>query len=82
MKDWSIFEFSKFLYQSFGKPNNELKDKTLSIDLSEFKLKDFPPIENIRAEFIHLQTDAITQNVGSDKFEIKESRLFRAKQKF
>ena len=72
MKDWSIFEFSKFLYQSFGKPNNELKDNTLSRDLSEFKLKDFPPIENIRAEFIHLQTDAITQNVGATNLKSKK----------
>lgn len=62
MKDWSVFEFSKFLYQSFGRPNDELKDDELPKELSKFKLKDFPPIEKIRVEFVNLQTEAITNN--------------------
>lgn len=67
MKGWSIFEFSKFLYQSFGRPNDELKDEELPKELSEFKLKDFPPIEKIRVEFVNLHTDAIANNPVSTK---------------
>lgn len=65
MKGWTIFEFSKFLYQSFGRPNDELKDEELPKELSEFKLKDFPPIEKIRVEFVNLHTDAIANNQSS-----------------
>ncbi|MDT8338602.1 MAG: DUF3883 domain-containing protein, partial [Sulfurimonas sp.] len=57
--------FSKFLYQSFGRPNDELKDEELPKELSEFKLKDFPPIEKIRVEFVNLHTDAIANNQSS-----------------
>lgn len=59
MRKWSVFEFSKFLYMSFGKPNNELKDEKLTKELSGFKLKDFPPIEKVKVQFIELQTEEI-----------------------
>jgi len=71
MKDWSVFEFSKFLYKSFGKPNDELKKDKFSKELSKFQLKDFPPIEEIRHEFIKLQTDVITK---SEKITNKNSK--------
>ena len=62
MKDWGIFEFSKFLYISFGKPNSELNDDKLSEELKDFKLKDFPAIEEIKVEFISLQTEEVHKN--------------------
>jgi uncharacterized protein DUF3883 len=57
MKDWSVFQFSKFLYHSFGRPNDELKDDKLPNELKKFKLKDFPPIEDVKFEFINLKTE-------------------------
>lgn len=54
MKHWSIYEFSKFLYHSFGRPDDELKDENLPEELKEFKLSDFPPIEKVKAEFANL----------------------------
>lgn len=68
MKHWSIFEFSKFLYESFGSPNNEINDSKLANELKGFKLKDFPPIETVKFEFIDLETDeAIDSNSNSRK---------------
>lgn len=65
MKNWSIFEFSKFLYHSFGRPNDMLKDEKLQSELSKFILKDFPPIEQVEVKFIDLHTDAIDNNQAS-----------------
>ncbi|MBZ0110388.1 MAG: hypothetical protein K8F52_17190 [Candidatus Scalindua rubra] len=62
MKSWSIFEFNKFLYKSFGKPNNDLKDDELSKELKDAKLKDFLPIENVKFEFVNLQTDGLPKS--------------------
>ena len=56
MKQWSVFEFSKFLYHSFGKPSSK-KENKLPSGLAKFKLTEFPPIEEIKAEFISLVTD-------------------------
>jgi len=56
MKEWSVFEFSKFLYHSFGKPSSKNENR-LPNELAKFKLAEFPPIEEIKAEFISLVTD-------------------------
>lgn len=57
MGQWSNFEFSKFLYHSFGKPNDQLETKNLSTGLKKYKLDDFPPIESVKFQFVDLQTD-------------------------
>ena len=57
MKAWNNFHFSKFLYRSFGRPNDELKDEKLPKELKKFKLKDFPPIETVKAEIINLKIE-------------------------
>lgn len=72
MKDWSVFEFSKFLYQSFGKPNKELKKGNLPTELVKFKLQDFPPIENVKIEFISLKTDEVSGNKKTSKKSVKK----------
>ena len=72
MKDWSVFEFSKFLYRSFGKPNKELKKDNLPTELVKFKLQDFPPIENVKIEFISLQTDEISGNKKTSNKSVKK----------
>ena len=62
MKRWNTYEFSKFLYYSFGNPNDEMKEKKLPPELNEFKLKDFPPIEEVKFEFVDLVTEKIITN--------------------
>lgn len=57
MKNWSVYEYSKFLYTSFKSPNNDLDDKKLPELLKKLKEKDFPPIEKIKAEYVDLTTE-------------------------
>jgi len=71
MKDWSIFEFSKFLYYSFGSPNDEIKEKKLPPELKDFKLKDFSPIESVKYEFVNLDTEKV---ILSNSTKEKRSR--------
>lgn len=72
MSKWSVFEFSRFLYKSFGPPDNELKKQTPK-ELLKFIQKTFPPIELVNAEFVNLQTDKFTEvnTKGSKKFQKK-----------
>lgn len=79
MKHWSIYEFSKFLYFSFGSPNNEIKDENLSPELKEFKLKDFPPIEEVKFEFVNLTTET-TPEIGNNKRPKKPRKIDYSKQ--
>lgn len=66
MKNWSNYEFAKFLYVSFKNPNDELKDEYISKELKEFKEKDFPPIEKVKIKFVDLVIEEITNktNIG------------------
>jgi len=57
MKEWSVYKFSRFLYFSFGNPNDEIKEDHISKELKDFKLKDFPPIENLQFDYVYLQTN-------------------------
>ncbi|MEI2696014.1 MAG: DUF3883 domain-containing protein [Saprospiraceae bacterium] len=57
MKSWSNYKFAKFLYTSFKKPNDEIKENKLSKELKEYKEKDFPPIEKLKIKFVDLVTD-------------------------
>lgn len=68
MKNWSVFEFGRFLYHSFGRPTDELKEGEISKELSEYKINDFPPIEKIRVEYIDLETATIT-NIGTTQYK-------------
>lgn len=59
MKNWSIYEYSKFLYFSFGNPKDEIKENDIPKELREHKLKDFPPIETLKFDFVNLKTEKI-----------------------
>ena len=67
MDEWSIYEFSKFLYESFGNPNDEIKEDNLSEELKDFRLKDFPPIESLKFEYVNLETNEIPESKGKGK---------------
>lgn len=67
MKEWSIFEFSKFLYSSFGRPNDEIKEENISKELKKFNLKDFPPIESLKFDYVELQTGELPESKEKKK---------------
>lgn len=53
MKSWSMYEFSVFLYSTFGTPWNQKEV------ISELKPYIIPPIENVVPEFIELSINDI-----------------------
>jgi len=65
MRDWSVYEFSKFLYSSFGNPNDEINDEVISEELKGSKLKDFPPIESLKIDYIDLKTNELPESSDS-----------------
>lgn len=73
MKEWSIYEFSKFLYSSFGRPNDEIKEENISKELKKFNLKDFPPIESLKFDYVELQTDELPE--PTEKKKNKETKV-------
>ncbi len=73
MKEWSIYEFSKFLYSSFGRPNDEIKEENISKELKKFNLKDFPPIESLKFDYVELQTNELPE--PTEKKKNKETKV-------
>lgn len=73
MKEWSIYEFSKFLYSSFGRPNAEIKEENISNELKNFNLKDFPPIESLKFDYVELQTYELPE--PTEKNKNKETKV-------
>lgn len=73
MKKWSVYEFSRFLYKSFGSPNDEVKEEKLPDELKEFKDKDFPPIEVVNFSYVELTTDELAEL--SDRKERKRNKI-------
>jgi hypothetical protein len=67
MKEWRVYEFSKFLYKSFGNPNDEIKEDEISKELRDFRLKDFPPIESLKFDYVDLQTNELPQPKENEK---------------
>ncbi|EQB9038283.1 DUF3883 domain-containing protein [Vibrio cholerae] len=73
MKKWSVYEFSRFLYKSFGSPNDEVKEEKLPDELKEFKGKDFPPIETVNFSYVELTTDELPER--NDRKERKGRKI-------
>ncbi len=82
MKEWSIYEFSKFLYASFKNPNDEIKEKNLSKELKNFKLKDFPPIETLKFDYVNLETEEFTKESGKKNKKGKKIDYTNRSKKF
>ncbi len=82
MNRWSIFEYSEFLYYTFGRPNNEVKDNDLSIELDGYKLKDFPPIEDINIKFVDLKTDEFPKSGGKKNKKSKKNNYSEQSKRF
>lgn len=82
MEEWSIYEFSKFLYYSFGKPNDEVKEKNIPEKLKGNKLKDFPPIESLKFDFVNLQTRELPKSKGNSKNKAKKPDYSNRSKKF
>lgn len=73
MREWSVYEFNRFLYYSFGKPNDQIKEKDIPEELKKFKLKDFPPIESIKFDFVDLQTNEFPES--NENSRNKETKI-------
>ncbi|MCD1116958.1 DUF3883 domain-containing protein [Chryseobacterium turcicum] len=73
MKEWDVYEFSKFLYKSFGNPNDEVKEHNISKELKYFRLRDFPPIESLKFDYVDLQTNELTE--PKEKRTEKETKI-------
>jgi len=56
MRNWTIYEFSKFLYFAFNSPKETAKDNDFPKELTKYKLNDFPPIETLKQTFVSLTT--------------------------
>lgn len=70
MSKWKIYEFSKFLYDSFGRPS---KKEEAPSELKEYleNKKDYPKIKEVNAEFVDLGI-----NPENIELERKETRSF------
>jgi hypothetical protein len=79
MTNWTVYEFSKFLYYSFKNPNDDIKEEDLPIELQGIKLKTFPPIENVKFDFVDLETEEIEVMTGVKKKIIKIDYSSRSK---
>jgi len=67
MSSWTIYEFSKFLYESFGRPSNE--DKAPDV-LKEYLTNSnkYPNIKDVTAGFIDVEINsAVTQTQTNNK---------------
>ncbi len=70
MSKWKIYEFSKFLYESFGRPS---KKEEAPNELKEYleNRKDYPKIKEVNAEFVNLKI-----NPENIELERKETKSF------
>ncbi|WP_218190133.1 hypothetical protein [Plesiomonas shigelloides] len=73
MKKWSAYELSRFLYKTFGSPNDEVKEEKLPNELKKFREKDFPPIETVNFSYIILTTNELAEH--QDRRERKGSKI-------
>lgn len=73
MKKWSVYELSRFLYKTFGSPNDEVKEEKLPNELKKFREKDFPPMETVNFSYIKLTTNELAEH--QDRRERKGSKI-------
>src|SRR3989344_1396742 len=68
MSKWKIYEFSKFLYDSFGRPS---KKEEVPNELKEYleNRRDYPKIKEVNAEFINLKINP--KNIGKNELANK-----------
>lgn len=63
MKNWNICEFSKFLYEKFGRPARE---KEIPEELKEHMVFKYPSLNKVKADFIDLTITEITRKQESE----------------
>lgn len=81
MKDWTTFEYNKFLYDRFGKPTGELKQKHFSPALKKHFVADLPAMEIVKPEQISLAKEKLpdTKKKNSGKQPKKQDHLAKGK---
>jgi len=58
MKNWSIYEFSKFLYEKFGRPARE---EEIPEELKEYMISKYPSLNKVKADFVDLTINEISE---------------------
>ena len=81
MRDWTTFEYNRFLYKSFNRPTGNLKSKDLSPALKGHIQADLPPMEKVKPRSIDLMTENLPEQKTKDtsKPTIKQDHLAKGK---
>lgn len=83
MKNWNIYEFSKFLYEKFGKP---VQTKNIPEKLKDYITPKYPPLNKVKADFISLniieipkKQSAETKSVSLKKIDFEQENKINKK---
>jgi len=66
MSEWTIYEFSKFLYDSFGRPSRKENAPEALKEYIESS-RDYPKIKEVNAEFVDLRINPENPEVKTGK---------------
>ena len=81
MRDWTTFEYNRFLYKSFNGPTGDLKSKDFSPALKSHLVLDLPPMEKVKPQSIDLRTENLPGQKTKDSSSptIKQDHLAKGK---
>lgn len=72
MKNWSIYEFSKFLYEKFGRPARE---EEIPEELKEYMLLKYPSLNKVKADFVDLTIVEMPEKQEKDTKSILSKKI-------
>ncbi|MCK5491172.1 MAG: DUF3883 domain-containing protein [Candidatus Pacebacteria bacterium] len=72
MKSWSVYEFSKFLYEKFGRPARE---EEIPEELKEYMVLKYPFLNKVKADFVDLTIVEIPEKQGKDTKSILSKKI-------
>lgn len=72
MKSWSVYEFSKFLYEKFGRPARE---EEIPEELKEYMVLKYPFLNKVKADFVNLTIVEIPEKQGKDTKSILSKKI-------
>ncbi len=67
MREWTTFEFGRFLYMTFNTPNVDVNENDISKGLKGQNMKDLPPIESVRPKEVEVSLDDLPESKGRSK---------------
>ncbi|MCK4454402.1 DUF3883 domain-containing protein, partial [Candidatus Parcubacteria bacterium] len=72
MKNWSIYEFSKFLYEKFGRPARE---EEIPEELKEYMVLKYPSLNKVKADFVDLTIVEMPEKQEKDTKSILSKKI-------